>query len=152
MSLFSWATAPRQSTGARLLDRLENSTQLEDRREALSEFNALTAADDACTATDGADQGTLRYFADKDTLQVCNAEGEWKSAGGGVVDKADNEPCDSEDNAGLLQWDKDAAQLSVCDGQSDADASAYCAVFLVACRMQIMTLTGFWAAKGSKEE
>ena len=37
--------APRQSTGARLLDRLENSTQLEDRREAISEFNELTASE-----------------------------------------------------------------------------------------------------------
>ena len=44
-SLLATATAPRQSTGARLLDRLENSTQLEDRREALSEFNELTAAE-----------------------------------------------------------------------------------------------------------
>ena len=44
------------------------------------------AADDACSAANGDHQGTLRYFPGKDTLQVCNAEGEWKSAGGGVVD------------------------------------------------------------------
>lgn len=50
MSLFrgllaSATGAPRQSNGARLLDRLENSTQLEDRREALTEFNELSAAE-----------------------------------------------------------------------------------------------------------
>ena len=43
LGLLASATgAPKKSAGARLLDRLENSTQLEDRREALSEFNDLT--------------------------------------------------------------------------------------------------------------
>lgn len=39
------SAAPRPSQGARLLDRLEGSTQLEDRRSAITEFNELTAAE-----------------------------------------------------------------------------------------------------------
>lgn len=36
---------PSKSTGARLLERLGSTTQLEDRREAISEFRDLTAAE-----------------------------------------------------------------------------------------------------------
>lgn len=47
MSFFSslLSSAPKPSQGARLLDRLESSTQLEDRRSAIAEFNELTAAE-----------------------------------------------------------------------------------------------------------
>ena len=43
--LASAAGVSKQSKGAQLLERLENSTQLEDRREALTEFNELSAAE-----------------------------------------------------------------------------------------------------------
>ena len=47
--------------------------------------------------------GTLRWYAAKKTLQVCEGEGEkWKAAGGAVLDAADNEVC-SADNPGALQ-------------------------------------------------
>jgi hypothetical protein len=43
MSLFgNLLGAPKKSTGARLLERLGSATQLEDRREALSEFKELS--------------------------------------------------------------------------------------------------------------
>ena len=37
--------APRQSVGARLLERLANSTQIDDRREAISDFKELAATE-----------------------------------------------------------------------------------------------------------
>ena len=42
-TIASAVTSAPQSTGARLLERLESSTQLEDRREAISEFKDLTS-------------------------------------------------------------------------------------------------------------
>ena len=51
---------------------------------------------DAMTCDSDA-SGTMRWFAEKKTLQVCEGESEkWKAAGGAVLDAADEEPCTSE--------------------------------------------------------
>jgi hypothetical protein len=65
--LASATGAPRQSTGARLLDRLANSTQLEDRREALTEFNELTAAESVRLIDKGGMSVLVQLLREEDT-------------------------------------------------------------------------------------
>ena len=70
-----------------------------------------------CTA---AATGTMRWFAQKKTLQVCEGTSEkWKAAGGAVLDAADEEPCTSE-TPGALQFDAHTKVLGLCDGAADA--------------------------------
>ena len=62
--------------------------------------------------------GTLRWFAAKKSLQVCEGSSEkWKAAGGAVLDAADEEAC-TADTPGALMWTNTAGQqaLAVCDG------------------------------------
>ena len=59
---------------------------------------------DAMACDSKAASGTLRWYAEKKSLQVCEGDsGKWKAAGGAVLDAADGEPCTSE-NAGALQY------------------------------------------------
>ena len=51
-------------------------------------FRLGSAADGVCSSSDAATAGTLRYNTAKDALQVCRADGEWASAGGGAADGA----------------------------------------------------------------
>ena len=70
MSLFRGllSSAPsRQSTGARLLERLVHSTQLEDRREAITEFNALTAAEPVRLIDKGGMSVLVQLLREEDT-------------------------------------------------------------------------------------
>ena len=79
-------------------------------------FQVGTATQEG-VCSEAADQGILRWFDEKAVLQVCNGE-EWKTAGGAVLDAADNEPCASDENPGALQFDAAASRLDVCDAQA----------------------------------
>ena len=61
--------------------------------------------------------GVLRWWPEKQALQVCGKGEKWRAAGGAVLDAADEEPCTSE-TPGALQWDNadDKKLLQVCEG------------------------------------
>ena len=71
------------------------------------------APDDKCTNEE--DLGTLRWFKDKEVLQVCGKAQQWRAAGGAVLDAAEGEACNA-DSAGFLQFHHDQNLLEVCDG------------------------------------
>ena len=79
-----------------------------------SAFQLGAADGDACEAGDA---GTLRWSAVKSALQVCDGA-KWKTAGGAVLDAAEDEPCDAENNVGALRWHNNAGnkRMEACDG------------------------------------
>ena len=70
------------------------------------------SVDDGMCAAAG-DSGTMRWNADKASLQVCDGDkAKWNSAGASVLDAAEGEAC-SADIKGSLQWDNDAQPVAV---------------------------------------
>ena len=58
---------PRQSTGARLLERMTNATQIDDRREAISDFKELSATEPIRLVDKGGMAVLVGLLAEEDT-------------------------------------------------------------------------------------
>jgi hypothetical protein len=58
---------PQKSTGARLLERLDNSTQLEDKREAIAEFRDLSASEPLRLVDRGGYSVLVKLLREEDT-------------------------------------------------------------------------------------
>ena len=64
---FSATIGPQKSTGARLLERLDNSTQLEDKREAIAEFRDLSASEPLRLVDRGGYSVLVKLLREEDT-------------------------------------------------------------------------------------
>ena len=73
MSFFSSILSQKQSTGARLLERLGSSTQLEDRRDALERFKELTTREPVRLVEKGGFSLLMGLVQDQDTQLVRDA-------------------------------------------------------------------------------